>query len=167
VSPLASSNGNGKWRADEPRTPNRTCFIVDELPKIGGGAVLSTPSSINSFDRSENVTVVENVRGVVGQGVDDDNDDRQLIIDPPTPFVDRVGNDDADSLSDGPDTPPDHTSTPKSTKNGYCTPKPNYRKESRKPTTNNDRRYTNDVHVSGDFLPGNISGRTRVPIRER
>lgn len=126
LSPFAP---NAKRHAEEQRTPNRTCFIVDELPKNGsdGGAMpqqLSTPSSTKSFDghfdRSENVTVVENVCND-GQ---DDGDGRQLIIDPPTPFVDRA--DEADSLSDA---PPEHTSTPKSSKNRCCTPKMHCRKE--------------------------------------
>ncbi|XP_025411976.1 protein inscuteable homolog isoform X2 [Sipha flava] len=110
---------------EELRTPNRTCFIVDELPK--SNVVLSTPSSTKSFDghfdQSENVTVVENVKQ---DGGSNDN----LIIDPPTPFVDRLNNADSISLceSDRPDTP-EHTSTPKSTKDRCCTPKLHYRKE--------------------------------------
>jgi len=103
---------------------------VDELPKSGGAVPAvqqpSTPSFDGDFDRSENVTVVENVRNI-GEHDDDDDDGRQLIIDPPTPFVDRA--DDVDSLSDGPDAPPEHTSTPKSTKNRCCTPKLHYRKQ--------------------------------------
>lgn len=110
---------------EELRTPNRTCFIVDELPK--SNVVLSTPSSTKSFDghfdQSENVTVVENVKSSDGS-----NDD--LIIDPPTPFVDRINNADSVSLceSDRPDTP-EHTSTPKSTKDRCCTPRLYFRKE--------------------------------------
>lgn len=144
-----------KTHAQEPspRTPNRTCFIVDLLPKSGGGssagpqtpssaAQLSTPGSVKSFDghfdQSENVTVVENVN----QPPTDGDDRGDLIIEPPTPFVDRFSDDDAvdggdrvaaglgdgEPLSDGPDSP-EHTSTPKSTKNRCCTPKLHYRKE--------------------------------------
>ncbi|VVC30242.1 Hypothetical protein CINCED_3A021057 [Cinara cedri] len=128
-------------QAEEPVTPNRTCFIVDELPKSSGGSgvvlqLQSTPSSIKSFDghfdRSENITVVENVKqDDSGAGDGDD-----LIIEPPTPFVDHFCTDrdtpDAASLSngseDGPDTP-EHTSTPKSTKDRCSTPRFHYRKE--------------------------------------
>lgn len=118
-----------------PRTPNRTCFIVDELPKSGVAALSSTPGSVRSFDghfdRSENVTVVENV---VADEHDDDGGgvgDDPMIIEPPTPFVDRFN--DAASAddcceSDGPDTP-EHTSTPKSAKDRCCTPRLHYRKE--------------------------------------
>lgn len=125
-----------------PRTPNRTCFIVDELPKSGGSVAslppppLSTPSSAKSFDfdQSENVTVVENV----GPREDREN----VIIEPPTLFVDRLNDDMVDGcnrsgdvvssddgeLSDGPDTP-EHTSTPKSTKNRCCTPRLHNKKD--------------------------------------
>lgn len=125
----------------EPRTPNRTCFIVDELPKSGGGTTpaqpQSTPSSVKSFDghfdRSENVTVVENV----GSNPDgDDDDDKSMIIDPPTPFVDRLQNDAADAViidslceSNGGLDVPEHTSTPKSTKDRCSTPRLHYRKD--------------------------------------
>ncbi|XP_015380018.1 PREDICTED: protein inscuteable homolog [Diuraphis noxia] len=110
---------------EEPRTPNRTCFIVDELPKTS--VVLLTPSSVKSFDghfdQSENVTVVENIK----QDCIKNND---LIIDPPTPFVDRFNDADTVSLceSDRPGSP-EHTSTPKSTKNRCCTPRLHYRKD--------------------------------------
>lgn len=119
---------------EEPRTPNRTCFIVDELPKNSNAvtAILSTPSSTKSFDfdRSENVTVVEKINRDVENADDDD-----LIIEPPTPFVDRLNNaleqDDTESLCSESDRPgtPEHTSTPKSTKNRCCTPRLHYRKE--------------------------------------
>lgn len=110
---------------EEPRTPNRTCFIVDEIPK--SNVVLSTPSSTKSFDghfdQSENVTVVENTKE---SGTTNDD----LIIDPPTPFIDNLINEDSVSFceSDRPDTP-EHTSTPKSTKDRCCTPRLHYRKE--------------------------------------
>lgn len=111
---------------EEPRTPNRTCFIVDELPKTNA-VLLSTPSSVKSFDghfdQSENVTVVENIK-------QDCVKNNELIIDPPKPFVDCYNNEDTVSLceSDKPGTP-EHTSTPKSTKNRCCTPRLHYRKD--------------------------------------
>jgi len=110
---------------EEPRTPNRTCFIVDELPKTS--VVLSTPSPVKSFDghfdQSENVTVVENINQDCIKNTD-------LIIEPPTPFVDRFNDADTVSLceSDRPGSP-EHTSTPKSTKNRCCTPRLHYRKD--------------------------------------
>lgn len=138
----------GLAAVEEPRTPNRTCFIVDELPKSGGGGTTpaqpqSTPGSVKSFDghfnRSENVTVVENVGGKQQDGNDndddDDDDDKSMIIDPPTPFVDRLQNDAADtsveslSESNGGLDAPEHTSTPKSTKDRCCTPRLHYRKD--------------------------------------
>lgn len=130
-----------KWYAkNEPRTPNRTCFIVDELPKNGGsGGVTtqqSTPSSVKSFDghfdQSENVTVVENVKQD-----DDGNEDGidDLIIEPPTPFVDRFNDMPEDGAtavslceSNAPNTP-EHTSTPKPTKDRCCTPRLHYKKD--------------------------------------
>lgn len=109
------------------RTPNRTCFIVDELPK-SNATLSSTPGSVKSFDghfdRSENVTVVENV-----QQPDNSDGDNESIIDPPTPFVDRLNDDVSFSESDRPETPPEHTSTPKSTKDRCCTPRLHYRKD--------------------------------------
>lgn len=143
-------------RPEDPHTPNRTCFIVDELPKSGSvireQQLQSTPSSAKSFDghfdRSENVTVVENVVDEPWDNASKNNDDN-LIIDPPTPFVDRcfVQSDDdvnAASLhveSDGPDMTPEHTSTPKSSKNRCCTPRLHYRKELqlKKPKIASDR----------------------------
>lgn len=128
-------------QAEEPVTPNRTCFIVDELPKSGGSGdtllqLQSTPSSVKSFDghfdQSENITVVENVKqDDSGEGGNDNCDN--LIIEPPTPFIDSFyAEHDVMSLysgsDDGPDTP-DNTSTPKSTKNRCCTPRFHYRKE--------------------------------------
>lgn len=154
--PPAAATVDGPQQS--PCTPNRTCFIVDELPKSGGSvgsavaaAVLppppplplqSTPGSTKSldFDQSENVTVVENV----GPREDREN----AIIEPPTPFVDRLSQNEDDALDgcdrsagaadvavaspdDGGDesscdelldAPPEHTSTPKSTKNRCCTP---------------------------------------------
>lgn len=133
-----------KWcnAINEPRTPNRTCFIVDELPKNNGNSGIttqqSTPSSMKSFDghfdQSENVTVVENVKR------DDDGDEHEdddLIIEPPTPFVDRFNNDvledDATGVSLCSESnalnTPEHTSTPKSTKDRCCTPRLHYRKD--------------------------------------
>lgn len=142
-------------RPEELCTPNRTCFIVDELPKSGTTIreqqLQSTPGSVRSFDghfdQSENVTVVENV--VDEPRENGSNNDDNLIIDPPTPFVDRYfnqGDDDVDAVSlhvesDGPDMTPEHTSTPKSSKNRCCTPKLYYRKELqlRKQKTTSDR----------------------------
>lgn len=115
-----------KGREEEPCMPNRTCFIVDELPKTSV-VLLATPSSVKSFDShfdvSENVTVVENIKR-------DCTKNDELIIDPPTPFVDRLNGADTVSLCES-DTPgiPDHTSTPKSSKNRCCTPRLYYKKE--------------------------------------
>lgn len=143
-------------RPEDPYTPNRTCFIVDELPKSGTAIrekqLQSTPSSVKSFDgnfdRSENVTVVENFVEEPKENASN-NDDDNLIIDPPTPFVDRCftqSNDDVDAASlhvesDEPDMIPEHTSTPKSSKNRCCTPRLHYRKELqlKKPKTTSDR----------------------------
>ncbi|XP_050431428.1 protein inscuteable homolog [Adelges cooleyi] len=138
--------------APAPHTPNRTCFIVDELPKNGATAgcnVPSTPSSAKSFDgnfdRSENVTVVENV--VAGADQHDD-----LIIEPPTPFVDRLRRDsscsedgEGEGLSDAerPATP-EHTSTPKSTKGRCCTPRLHCKRQLlqlKKPKTQHNDSY--------------------------
>lgn len=143
---FSPATGPLSQQAEEPVTPNRTCFIVDELPKSGGsgggGGALpqlqATPSSVKSFDghfdQSENVTVVENVQQNGGGADNDVGDD--LIIEPPTPFVDRfcTDHDASDATSfysgsdNGPDTP-EHTSTPKSTKDRCCTPRFHYRKE--------------------------------------
>lgn len=115
-----------RYEKEPARTPNRTCFIVDELPKTP--LILSTPSSVKSFDghfdQSENVTVVENIKQ------DCIKNNELLIIDPPTPFVDRLNDVDTVSLceSDRPGSP-EHTSTPKSTKNRCCTPRLHYRKD--------------------------------------
>lgn len=149
-SPVADAASNRRAE-EEPRTPNRTCFIVDELPKSGGPRSVplqSTPDSVKSFDghfdQSENVTVVENVKRDDEDNDDDDGDDSNpdvlddgdSIIDPPVPFVDdRLKTEQeydatsvCSSVPDRPDTP-EHTSTPKSTKDRCCTPRLQYRKE--------------------------------------
>lgn len=157
--PIATAAASRRTE-EEPRTPNRTCFIVDELPKSGGPRAVtlqSTPSSVKSFDghfdQSENVTVVENVKP------DDDGDgdhiDGDSIIDPPIPFVDdrlKIEQEDTtsvcSSVPDRPDTP-EHTSTPKSSKDRCCTPRLHYRKELqlKKPKSlqNSSDRYINSV----------------------
>lgn len=141
VAVAATANGRAE---EEPRTPNRTCFIVDELPKSGGSGSVpsqSTPGSVKSFDghfdQSENVTVVENVkRDGDGDDYHDVPDGDDSIIDPPVPFVDDRVHDDrkydtasvCSSVPDRPDTP-EYTSTPKSTRDRRCTPRLHYRKE--------------------------------------
>lgn len=143
--PFIKHPGADLQRSSSPhppsRTPNRTCFIVDELPKspkaaaaaavvVGSDGSLppppppsqATPSSAKSFDgnfdRSTNVTVVENV--VVADG--SPQRDHHPIIEPPAPFDDDRH--DFDSSDGGPDGPPVHASTPKSAKTRCCTPGP-------------------------------------------